>query len=292
MGDHFHDLVAFLAQEFKRPAQHVGIERAAQAAFAGSHQHQDSFFRALRQQRKLFRIFDARHRRAQNFANARGVGPQRHRGFLRATQPCRGDEFHRARDLLRILHRTNSPPEIEKCGHGENSAPELRRGPRRAGLELLLEFADGALQFRAGLVGNLFFLSDLRQQRAVARVHELNQVLLEALNVRHGNVVDHAAGAREDHQDLLLDRQRRELALLQDFDQPLPARELRLRGLIELIGAELREGREFAVLREVQAQRAGHLPHGLDLRVAADAAHRKPTLIAGRMPLLNKSASR
>ena len=38
---------------------------------------------------------------------------------------------------------------------------------------------------------------------------------------------------------------------------------------------ELREGRQFAVLRQVQPQRARHLPHGLDLRVAADAAHRE-----------------
>ena len=31
---------------------------------------------------------------------------------------------------------------------------------RRAGMELLLVFADGALQFRTRLVGNLLFLDD------------------------------------------------------------------------------------------------------------------------------------
>ena len=63
--------------------------------------------------------------------------------------------------------------------------------------------------------------------------------------------------------------------MFENFGQPLASRELRLRGLVELIGAELGERREFAVLRKVEPQRPGHLPHGFDLRVAADAAHRK-----------------
>ena len=58
--------------------------------------------------------------------------------------------------------------------------------------------------------------------------------------------------------DLLLDRQRHVLALLQHLDQALAAIELPLRGGVE-VGAELREGRHLAVLREVEAQRAGDL---------------------------------
>ena len=123
------DLPLLLAQKFERAPQHVGVERAAQAALAGSHQHQHALLGALRQQRKLLGILDARHRRAQNFANPAGVGPQRHGRFLRAPQPGRGDEFHRARDLLRILHRANAPPEIEKCGHRKSWRRRIRRGP-------------------------------------------------------------------------------------------------------------------------------------------------------------------
>ena len=47
-GDHFHGLVIFLAQKFKGSTQHVRVERAAQAALSGRHQHEHAFFRALR----------------------------------------------------------------------------------------------------------------------------------------------------------------------------------------------------------------------------------------------------
>ena len=87
------------------------------------------------------------------------------------------------------------------------------------------------------------------------------------------DVVEVAVGAGVDDRDLLLDRQRLVLRLLQDLDQPRAAIELRLRRLVE-VAAELRERRELAVLREVEPQRAGDLPHRLDLRRAADARHR------------------
>ena len=54
--------------------------------------------------------------------------------------------------------------------------------------------------------------------------------------------------------DLLLDRQRLVLRLLQDLDQPAAAIELRLRGFVE-VAAELRERRQLAVLREIETQR-------------------------------------
>ena len=87
------------------------------------------------------------------------------------------------------------------------------------------------------------------------RIGEGQQVALEALHIQHVDIVEIAAGAREDHEHLLFHRQRRELVLLQHLHQALAARELRLRRFIEF-GAELREGRQFAVLRQVQSQRA------------------------------------
>ena len=71
-------------------------------------------------------------------------------------------------------------------------------------------------------------------------------------------IVQVALGAGEDDQDLLFDRQRLILALLQNFHQALAAVELLLRSLVE-IGAELRERRQLAILRQVQTQAAGDL---------------------------------
>ncbi len=77
----------------------------------------------------------------------------------------------------------------------------------------------------------------------------------------------------DDHH-LFLHRHGLILRLLQNFHQPLSTIQLLLRRFVQL-GPEQREGRQFAILRQIQPQRSGHLPHGLDLRAAADAAYRK-----------------
>jgi hypothetical protein len=64
------------------------------------------------------------------------------------------------------------------------------------------------------------------------------------------------------------------LVLLQDLDHALTAGQLPLGGLVQ-VAAELGEGRELAVLGQVQAQRAGHLLHGLGLRGAAHTDTRR-----------------
>ena len=118
-----------------------------------------------------------------------------------------------------------------------------------------------------------FFVAILLSSAPAVRVGKRQQVALEALHFGNVDVVQVAVGARKDHQHLLFDRQRRELILLEQLRQALAARQLRLRGFVQF-GAELRERGQFAILRQVQAQSSGHLPHGFDLRVAADAAHR------------------
>ena len=70
------------------------------------------------------------------------------------------------------------------------------------------------------------------------------------------------------------------MVLLQDFDQPLAAIQLRLRGFVE-VATELRESSQFAVLREFQLQRAGNLAHGFNLSVAAYAAYRETNVHCG-----------
>src|SRR5207245_1711822 len=106
----------------------------------------------------------------------------------------------------------------------------------------------------------------------IRRIHVLVQLALKVAHLIHRKIVEKASSAGEDDQNLLRERQWRELILLQKFDQALSTIQLRLRGLIE-IAAELRECRQFAILRQFQLQRARHLPHGLDLRAAADAAY-------------------
>ena len=54
-----------------------------------------------------------------------------------------------------------------------------------------------------------------------------------------------------------------------------------MRGFIELLGAELSESGEVAILREVETHAAGDLAHGFDLRIAADARNGKADVDRG-----------
>ena len=80
------------------------------------------------------------------------------------------------------------------------------------------------------------------------------------------------SGVQDDH--LLLPGERMELRLLQQFGQALAAVELVLRDLVE-IRAELREGGQLAVLREIELQRGADLLGGLDGRRESDARDRE-----------------
>src|SRR6185437_12221954 len=52
--------------------------------------------------------------------------------------------------------------------------------------------------------------------------------------------------------------------------------------------SELREGCQFAILREFQLQATGDLAHRLDLRAAADAADRKSNVHCGANALVKQ----
>src|SRR5207249_10089144 len=99
------------------------------------------------------------------------------------------------------------------------------------------------------------------------------KLAFEAPHFRHRQTVERAARAYLNNQHLLFRRERYELFLFQNFRKPLSARELPLGDLVELVRAKLRERRQVPVLRHIQPQRPRHLPHRLDLRVAAYAAH-------------------
>ena len=97
-----------------------------------------------------------------------------------------------------------------------------------------------------------------------------------ASNGRHCSteVVQTALGTRIDDQDLFFDRQGLILGLFENFGEPLAAIQLLLRGLVQL-RTKQRERGQVAILRKFQPKRTRHLSHGLDLRAAANAAHRK-----------------
>src|SRR5664279_2793226 len=113
-----------------------------------------------------------------------------------------------------------------------------------------------------------------RLQRGTGGVPQVLQVLtLEAPDVLHRYPIKMTAGAGPDGDHLLLHRVRRELALLEEFDQPRPTGQGLLGRRVQ-VRAERREGLQLAVRGQVEAQRAGDLPHGLDLGGAADPGDR------------------
>src|SRR5271156_3546223 len=203
-----------------------------------------------------------------------GIGSGGEDAFLRTAQLCCGNKLHGAGDLLRAFHRANAPPIIEKCRHRVGLVGLGRR--RWSGLhgcfEALFECVQRFLRFGAVGVVERFLFAQRFQQAAVIRLDEGIQLLFETATLADRKIVEILIGSRENDQHLIFDVERLGLILFQNFHQALAARELRLRGFVELLGAELREGREIAILREIQAQSASDLPHGFDLRVAADAA--------------------
>ena len=82
--------------------------------------------------------------------------------------------------------------------------------------------------------------------------------------------IEVAVGHSVDHHDLLLDRHRAVLGLLEDLDRARAALELLLGRRVE-IRCEGRESFELAVLRQIEPQSAGDRAHRLDLRRTADA---------------------
>ena len=93
-------------------------------------------------------------------------------------------------------------------------------------------------------------------------------------------LVEIAVDAGVDDADLLLHLERRELRLLQKLGQARAAVEQALSDRVE-VGAELRERRHLAVLREFALDPAGDLLGRLGLRRRADARHREADVHRG-----------
>ena len=125
----------------------------------------------------------------------------------------------------------------------------------------------------------------------MAVLHELIEPGLQLADLADGDTVEVAVDRREDAQDLLFDLERLILRLLQDLDEALAAIELRLRPFVE-IAAELREGRQLAVLRQVQTGEPATCRIALICAEPPTRETELPTLIAGRTPWLKRSDSR
>ncbi len=107
------------------------------------------------------------------------------------------------------------------------------------------------------------------------RPHELPQLTLESLHVLDDHVVHVPLRHRIQDEHLLLDRKRLVLGLLENLDDAAATLELGEGSRVQL-GAELGEGRQLAELRQVETQRTGDLPHGVDLGGTTDTGHGLP----------------
>jgi len=147
-------------------------------------------------------------------------------------------------------------------------------------LELFLEGRECCVQFFLHVVVQILALGDGVRDIRVLLVDEPPELLFEPSHLGGGDVVQVTLAAGKDDDDLILERLRYVLSLLQNLDQALTAGELGLGGLVQ-IRTELGEGGQLAILGKIQAQRLGHRPHRLGLGVAADPAHRQPGVHRG-----------
>src|SRR3984893_12858118 len=140
--------------------------------------------------------------------------------------------------------------------------------------ECLGESFNRALELRGRGIAEVADLADIREDIGMLVAQRRQQALLERPHPRHRNRIEIAVDPRVNHADLLLHLQRRELRLLQQLGEPRAAMEHALRGGVE-IGAELGEGRHFAILRKLALDAAGDPLHRLGLGRGADPRHRQ-----------------
>src|SRR5205823_8478518 len=131
---------------------------------------------------------------------------------------------------------------------------------------------DHTLQLATEIVGEIAAVTNAVEDLDVLAAQQRQQAILESTHLVDRERIEIAVGAGPDHADLLFHLQRRELRLLQEFGQARAAVQEALRRGVK-IGAELRERRHFAVLRQLTLDLAGDLLHRLGLRRRADARH-------------------
>src|ERR1700730_14158607 len=139
---------------------------------------------------------------------------------------------------------------------------------------------DHRLQLGGGFLAEIAAVADRVENVDVLAPQQREQAILELAHLVDRKRIEVAVGAGPDHHDLLFHLQRRELRLLQKFGEARAAVEQALGGSVK-IGAELRERRHLAVLRELALDPAGDLFHRLGLRRRSDPRHRKADVDRG-----------
>src|SRR5579863_6856685 len=140
--------------------------------------------------------------------------------------------------------------------------------------KVCLVLLQGSVQLVAQIVVDGFLLCQLVHQRLLGAVEIRVEAVFEGADLVDLQVVEVALCTRKKNQRHLLPGEWLELWLLQQFRQARTAVELLLGERIE-IGAELRERRQFAVLRKIEFERRAHLLHRLDGRRKPYARNRQ-----------------
>ena len=153
---------------------------------------------------------------------------------------------------------------------GRNLRSYLRRRSLSSGSKRFTEFFQRLVQVGLDLVVDLFLFRQRREKLRAPRIEELIQSSLIRTHLFDLHAIEEPVGRGVDDDDLLLDRSRLILRLLQDFHQSSAAIELIQCGLVQ-IAAELSEGRQLPELRKIETKRSRNLPHRLDLRRSTDA---------------------
>ena len=122
-----------------------------------------------------------------------------------------------------------------------------------------------------GLI-ELLFLENCAEQRFFARLQPILQLHLKLFHPLDWHGVEVSVLHRPHDGNLLFDRDRVVLLLLEQLDDALAALESRLGAGIQ-IGAELSERGKLTELREVEFHFTGDLLDRLDLRSRTDATH-------------------
>mmetsp|Transcript_1011 Transcript_1011/g.2676 ORF Transcript_1011/g.2676 Transcript_1011/m.2676 type:complete len:604 (+) Transcript_1011:439-2250(+) len=173
--------------------------------------------------------------------------------MIKHTRPSRNPPTHRAISIPTPSRRPMA--ELSRSGGDE---------PLGVTLAELLEL-------RVGAVGDGLLGADGLEQR---RGHLLEQADFEGADVGDGDLVEVTLRRGVNHHNLLLDGHGHELALLEHLGEAGAAVQEELRRGVE-VRAELRERGDFAVLRQLELERPGHLFHRLHLRRGSDAGHRE-----------------
>src|SRR5690606_34727276 len=184
----------------------------------------------------------------------------------------RGHHLHGGSDLLRRFDASDTGAELLETSHvASTAAPEQEE--QTSSVDLAQVFKHG-LQLFLGLRRQVARGADGLEDGVALFAQRHQQLALEITYLRNRKLNQVATHASVAHADLLLDRTRAVLRLLEQFRQSLTTLQQALGGGVE-IGGELREGFHLTELGEFQLDGASDLLHGLDLRGRANAADRQ-----------------